>query len=94
MRTRRGVCYPGPGVVTRMCSDVGVGKRKKDMHQHMPKESNIYSRKRQKKWPDRTAGEYDFFESLPDDLVISIFCKLSSSATSPSDFVNVLVTYV
>ncbi|XP_061336946.1 F-box protein At1g67340-like isoform X2 [Gastrolobium bilobum] len=49
-------------------------------------------RKKQRKWPEKTAGEYDFFESLPDDLVISIFCKLSSTATSPSDFVNVLIT--
>lgn len=32
------------------------------------------------------------FDSLPDDLVISILCKLSSSASCPSDFINVLIT--
>lgn len=32
------------------------------------------------------------FDSLPDDLVISILCKLSSSASCPSDFINVLLT--
>lgn len=55
---------------------------------------SIFNRKRQKKSPDKTGREYDFFESLPDDLVISIFCKLSSTATSPSDFVSVLITYL
>ncbi|XVE56578.1 hypothetical protein DITRI_Ditri04bG0022700 [Diplodiscus trichospermus] len=34
----------------------------------------------------------DLFDGLPDDLVISILCKLSSSASSPSDFINVLLT--
>lgn len=35
----------------------------------------------------------DFFDGLPDDLVVSILCKLSASATSPSDLISVLVTY-
>ncbi|KAG5015292.1 hypothetical protein JHK82_020986 [Glycine max] len=95
MRTRRGACYPG--VVSRMCSNVRVTKKKsKDLHMHMhvpAGDSIIYSRKKQKKTPEKlAAGRYDFFESLPDDLVISIFCKLSSTATKPSDFVNVLIT--
>ncbi|RDY11847.1 F-box protein, partial [Mucuna pruriens] len=53
--------------------------------------SDIYnvSRKRQKKSPDKTAN---FFDSLPDDLVLSILCKLSSTATSPSDFISLLIT--
>lgn len=97
MRTRRGACYPG--VVSRMCSNVRVTKKKsKDLHMHMhvpAGDSIIYSRKKQKKTPEKlAAGRYDFFESLPDDLVISIFCKLSSTATKPSDFVNVLITCV
>ncbi|KHN24065.1 F-box protein [Glycine soja] len=47
-------------------------------------------RKRQKTSPDKTSD--DFFDSLPDDLVLSILCKLSSTATSPSDFISVLIT--
>ena len=47
-------------------------------------------RKRQKTSPDKTS---DCFDSLPDDLVLSILCKLSSTATSPSDFISVLITY-
>ncbi|KAJ1391641.1 F-box-like domain superfamily [Sesbania bispinosa] len=50
------------------------------------------SRKRQKISPENTAGDSDLFESLPDDLVLSILSKLSSTATSPSDFINVLIT--
>ncbi|KAH8492857.1 hypothetical protein Peur_072556 [Populus x canadensis] len=34
----------------------------------------------------------DYFDQLPDDLVLNILCKLSSSASCPSDFINVLIT--
>ncbi|MBA0744147.1 hypothetical protein Gogos_006784 [Gossypium gossypioides] len=34
----------------------------------------------------------DLFDGLPEDLVISILSKLASSASSPSDFINILVT--
>jgi hypothetical protein len=50
-------------------------------------------RKRNRKSPE-IAGKCDLFDALPDDLVISILCKLSSSAGCPSDFINVLITYV
>lgn len=36
----------------------------------------------------------DLFDGLHDDLVVSILCKLSSSASCPSDFINILLTYV
>ncbi|XP_062029828.1 F-box protein At1g67340-like [Rosa rugosa] len=38
------------------------------------------------------AAQSDFFDDLPDDLVVFILCKLSSSASSPSDLINVLIT--
>ncbi|KAA8540679.1 hypothetical protein F0562_024402 [Nyssa sinensis] len=34
----------------------------------------------------------DFFDGLPDDIVISILSKLTSSARCPSDFINILLT--
>ncbi|GMJ00105.1 hypothetical protein like AT1G67340 [Hibiscus trionum] len=34
----------------------------------------------------------DLFDGLPDDLVISIVSKLASSATSPLDFISILLT--
>ncbi|GAU16645.1 hypothetical protein TSUD_325950 [Trifolium subterraneum] len=49
--------------------------------------------KRQKRMlPEKPTGDPDFFESLPDDLVLSVLTKLSSTATSPSDFISVLIT--
>ncbi|GLT31845.1 hypothetical protein SLA2020_065530 [Shorea laevis] len=49
-------------------------------------------KKRQRFLPEMAAEESDLFDSLPDDLVISILSKLSSSAGCPSDFVNILMT--
>ena len=83
MRTRRGVCYRE----LDMCTDNRlVVKRRGDF-------SGDNCRKRQRLAPE-SVGKSDVFESLPDDLVISILSKLSSSAGCPSDFVNVLLTYV
>ncbi|KAH7528226.1 hypothetical protein FEM48_Zijuj05G0050000 [Ziziphus jujuba var. spinosa] len=39
-----------------------------------------------------TTEESDFFDGLPDDLVVFILCKLSASASSPSDFINIFLT--
>ncbi|KAG8638669.1 F-box protein At5g50450 [Manihot esculenta] len=48
-------------------------------------------RKRQKISPLITQKS-DLFEEQPDDIVVCILCKLSSSASCPSDFINILVT--
>ncbi|KAK4377027.1 hypothetical protein RND71_003323 [Anisodus tanguticus] len=45
-------------------------------------------RKRSKLLPEVT----DLFDCLPDDLVLSILTKLTSSAANPADFANVLIT--
>ncbi|CAA0818329.1 F-box protein [Striga hermonthica] len=37
-------------------------------------------------------GGYDFFEALPDDIVLCILGKLSSTAGCPADFISVLIT--
>ncbi|GLT61587.1 hypothetical protein SLA2020_342840 [Shorea laevis] len=47
--------------------------------------------KRQTFLPEKAAEESDLFDSLPDDLVISILSKLSSSAGCSSEFVIVLM---
>ncbi|XP_023771526.1 F-box protein At1g67340 [Lactuca sativa] len=39
-----------------------------------------------------TTTRSDLFESLPDEIVIVILCKLTSTASSPADFVAVLLT--
>ncbi|KAE9454845.1 hypothetical protein C3L33_13353, partial [Rhododendron williamsianum] len=81
MRTRQGICYPK----VDMCGDRRVKRRGE-----FSGERNC-SRKRLKKSPE-TAGKRDLFDGLPDDIVISILCKLSSTAGCPSDFINVLIT--
>ncbi|XP_043707370.1 F-box protein At1g67340-like [Telopea speciosissima] len=41
---------------------------------------------------DASRGKSDFFDGLPDDLIVCILCKLSSSAAYPSDTINLLIT--
>lgn len=79
-----------------MCSETKVFSKRKDFSAG----ERTVNRKRIKIAPDiassssSSAAGPDLFDSLPDDLVISILTKLSSSATCPSDFINVLITYV
>lgn len=47
--------------------------------------------KRLKGSPEKNGGG-DLFDALPDDIVLSILCKLSSSGGCPLDFINVLIT--
>lgn len=93
MQTRRGLCYPKLGrkradamMITKedkrrrkdLCGGVGEGV------------GNLRGKKLR---PAReNAGGSDFFDGLPDDIVLCILCKLSSSAGCPLDFFNFLVT--
>ncbi|KAG6425497.1 hypothetical protein SASPL_115935 [Salvia splendens] len=38
------------------------------------------------------AGRREFFDSLPDDLILSVLCKLSSTAGCSSDFLSAVMT--
>lgn len=72
-----------------MCSETKVFNKRKDFAAG----ERTISRKRIKASPEFAAGGgTDLFDSLPDDLVISILTKLSSTARCPSDFINVLIT--
>ncbi|KAK3040861.1 hypothetical protein RJ639_029205, partial [Escallonia herrerae] len=82
MRTRRGLCYP----TVNMCCEKRVSKRRGDVAAE-----KTSKRKRRRTSPE-TAGNCDFFDALPDDLVLCILCKLSSTATCPADFTSVLMT--
>ncbi|XP_074310028.1 F-box protein At1g67340-like [Silene latifolia] len=54
---------------------------------------DVPCRKRAKVSSESSDGKGpDFFDALPDDIVVSILAKLSSSATCPADFINVLIT--
>lgn len=37
--------------------------------------------------------EHDLFDTLPDDLVLSILAKLASTASCPADLISLLLTY-
>ncbi|PWA81240.1 F-box domain, cyclin-like protein [Artemisia annua] len=39
-----------------------------------------------------TTTNTDLFDTLPDDIVLIVLCKLSSTSSSPSDFISVLLT--
>ena len=84
MRTRRGLCYP------RVVEDKNM-RVVKQMRDFAAEQVSYQKRSRNS---SDIAGKRDLFDALPDDLVISILCKLSSSATCPFDFANVLLTYV
>ncbi|OIW16790.1 hypothetical protein TanjilG_00080 [Lupinus angustifolius] len=40
----------------------------------------------------RITDKHDFLDGLPDDLVVFILSKVSSTASSPSEFINILLT--
>ncbi|KAL7110069.1 hypothetical protein ACP275_05G001900 [Erythranthe tilingii] len=82
MRTRRGLCYPR---VMNMCVENNnrVVKRRKV--------EPAGCRKKFKTSPEIPGG-CDFFDALPDDLVLCILRKLSFTASSPADFISVLIT--
>ncbi|CAN0896132.1 F-box protein At1g67340 [Linum grandiflorum] len=82
MRTRRGGCYPR---IMDVCVDKRVLKRGKI-------DFAAGGEKRQRLSTESFAGESDIFDVLPDDLVICILAKLSSSASSPSDLINAMLT--
>ncbi|GKV14754.1 hypothetical protein SLEP1_g25577 [Rubroshorea leprosula] len=84
MRTRRGSCYP---IEDDVWMENRVMKRRDISGKHL-----LPYRKRQRFSPEAAVEKFDLFDSLPDDLVISILSKLSSSAGCPSDFMNVLMT--
>ncbi|KAJ6820056.1 putative LRR receptor-like serine/threonine-protein kinase [Iris pallida] len=76
MRTRSGLSYPKPDLVK--------SSEKKRKRRCGEENIGIGGKKQSKK--------VDFFDGLPDDLVLSILSKLSSSAQSPSDIVSMMMT--
>ncbi|KAK6116598.1 hypothetical protein DH2020_049704 [Rehmannia glutinosa] len=86
MRTRRGLCYPKVMNMRVENRDRVVKRRKMELAG-----DQVVCRKKSKISPENGGG-CDFFDSLPDDLVLSILGKLSSTAGCPADFINVLIT--
>ncbi|CAM8949993.1 unnamed protein product [Rhodiola kirilowii] len=87
MRTRRGLSYCQIDACRQVMNSVLIGKRRYDSLN----EVDITSRKRLR--TSFSAGnKIDYFDCLPDDLVISILCKLSCSAERLADILNIVST--
>lgn len=80
MRTRAGCCYPSESAMEKC-------KRKRQMTAR-----EEMSEKRLRREPNGDAPGVNHFDDIPDDLLISVLAKLSSSAKCPADFMNVLLT--
>ncbi|XP_042502671.1 F-box protein At1g67340 [Macadamia integrifolia] len=78
---------------TQPCKE-GRVKRKRCFSQEEEDKVLILQKKKIKTTTplDDSPKNSDFFDGLPDDLIACILCKLSSTATCPSDFINVLIT--
>ncbi|CAH9112872.1 unnamed protein product [Cuscuta europaea] len=81
MRTNPGpdIAADKPVVKKRKTNAVPIGKR-------------AAGRKRQRHQSTGSALKIDYFDCLPDDIVLSVLSKLSSSADSSADFFSVLIT--
>ncbi|CAL9173809.1 unnamed protein product [Musa hybrid cultivar] len=88
MRTRRGLCYPRPQWAVEEEEEEESRSRKRRRWLPVGGDDSVPGMAAENPAGDRT----DFFDGLPDDLVVSILCKLSASAASPSDLVSVLRT--
>ncbi|KAJ6393162.1 hypothetical protein OIU77_022610 [Salix suchowensis] len=96
MRTRGGNSYPIRGVAVNACNTAAEKSTSSTNYKRGRPDFTageyMVCRKKSRLISTGKKGETDLFDSLPDDLVISILCKLSSSASCPSDFINVLFT--
>lgn len=90
MRTRRGLCYPK---ASDLCVEDGSDRLRKRRKVEVAAGDRIDCRKNSPEIGVDFAGGRDLFDSLPDDLVLCVLSKLSSTARCPADFVNVLITY-
>ncbi|CAD5164614.1 unnamed protein product [Musa acuminata subsp. malaccensis] len=95
MRTRRGLCYPRTQWEAHWRSSEEEERMSRKRRRRLPPGEAAVGRK-DFGWKMATEAvsedSPDFFDGLPDDLVVSILCKLIASATSPSDLISVLVT--
>ncbi|XP_017700367.1 F-box protein At1g67340-like [Phoenix dactylifera] len=97
MRTRRGLCYPCP------YSESGSKEAEEGAGSVGMKRNRGGEESGRRKRPRAASAEEEgaeaggmmvegFFDNLPDDLVVSILCKLGHSASSPSDLFGILIT--
>lgn len=93
MQTRSGSAYAKPQ------SEVGGwgGRKERESKRRRGQVREDFSGKRRRCSSPAAEGsdgqKLDLFDGLPDDIVVCILCKLSSSAACPADLINILLTY-
>ncbi|XP_010025312.2 F-box protein At1g67340 [Eucalyptus grandis] len=108
MRTRRGMCYSesdlcsekmraaAAAAAAKAAAGGVVGVRRRRRVDSIPGggEDAALLRRKRRRCPPRVGGGGgdDLFDALPDDLVLSVLCRVAGSASSPADLVNVLLT--
>jgi len=81
MRTRSGSRYSNGGEVVAL-----VGQKRKRSPSAVAGECDCGGRRK------RPAGEPDYLDALPDDLILSILSKLAAASSAPSDLLSVHLT--
>ncbi|KVH95680.1 F-box protein At1g67340-like [Cynara cardunculus var. scolymus] len=84
MRTRRGTSYP---VVNNM-----AGRKRNDRSDAGAQIANSRKRLRSSSPRAPVAARFDFFDKLPNDIVLSILARVVYDATCPADFLAVSAT--
>ncbi|KAI6692180.1 hypothetical protein NL676_019890 [Syzygium grande] len=103
MRTRRGMCYPESELCSqkkRSATAKATSVVKRRRRDSIPcgggggEDMASFGRKRRRPSPRAGGGGggRDFFDGLPDDLVLSVLGKVAASASSPPDLISVLLT--
>ncbi|KAK4763949.1 hypothetical protein SAY87_013387 [Trapa incisa] len=85
---RRGACFrsrDGDDDLGMTGTATANVRRRRMENEEAPATARSSGGKRRRRGTDR-------FDTLPDELVLSILCKLAASAGRPSDFINVLLT--
>ncbi|KAL9226406.1 hypothetical protein vseg_002224 [Gypsophila vaccaria] len=93
MRTRRGVCYPKLINSSPTTPSPSPSPSPMSFSDHIFKNCcrGAYEQQAAPKRP-RISQQQDFFEALPDDIVVSVLAKLSASASCPADLITLLFT--
>ncbi|KAG0456602.1 hypothetical protein HPP92_024390 [Vanilla planifolia] len=85
MNTRRGPSYPKTNLAAAVAAAGGMGIRQKRLYGGG---TTRELRKRARK----ATRSVDFFDGLPDDLLLFILSNLSANAGDPADVINVFLT--
>ncbi|XP_074590555.1 F-box protein At1g67340-like [Curcuma longa] len=93
MRTRRGlISYPGPKREAEWRRSPEEEKSTNNRSQKRRRRGGSSENKNMDDEGRPVSDKADLFDGLPDDLIISILCKLSATAASPTDLVSVTLT--